>query len=105
MDRTTKKIFKCIYRNKDIKSISDLKKKFPNISIDLLNQAYDDLYKMQLIKWHSDGIHLTNKGNNYFYNNRINTVKYILNSIIVPVIVSIITTLTTLWLTRLFATE
>lgn len=105
MDRTTKKVFKCIYNNKNIKCKADLQKKFPNIPNHLINQACDTLYNEQLIKWSPDGMHLTNKSSDYFYNKRVNFVKYILKSIIVPTIVSVITSLVTLWLSGVFPTK
>lgn len=105
MDKITKKIFKCIYKNDDVKSISDLRIKFPNIPIELINQSYNELSKENLITTNLDGAHLTIKGKDYFRNNRINVIKYILNSVIVPIVVSISTTLLTIWLSGLFPKE
>ncbi len=42
------------------------------------------------------------KGLEYFKNNHIDNLKLIFNSIICPIIVSVITTLITIWLSKIF---
>lgn len=91
LDRNTRKVFKYIYKTRKNLSISSLRKQFSNFPS--LIESYQLLIDEKLIINRNGSIELTNKGNDYYHEKFINTIKFLILSIIVPIVVAYITTL------------
>lgn len=92
LDRTTKKFFKYIYKNPKNQSVSNLKKHFPVESTTAFYESYKLLLQEQLIANYEGSIQLTIKGKDYYHDLWINRFKWLLSLIVIPILVSYITT-------------
>lgn len=98
-----RKIFKKIYKrykSNNLINSNELIKYFPNIV--QLKQDLDYLRVLDLIDIDTkQNYHLTTKGREYFKAENHDSFETVIKSIFCPIIVSVITTLTTMWLSSL----
>lgn len=93
LDRNSRKIFKYIYKTKKNISINSLSKHFSDFPS--LMESHKLLVDEKLIINRDGSIKLTNKGKDYYHDKFINIIKFLILSIVVPVIVAYVTTLIT----------
>lgn len=110
MNFKTKQILKYLVNNMDRDITFDMLKENFNLShMDLVKLTRPLYNKDVIVVTDEDKIYATKYSKYYLDNLKRQSIKNFLNKIIwsffIPVIVSIITTLTTLWLTGLFEVE
>ncbi len=94
-NRMTRKIFKYIYKNPNNQSIAKVKEHFKFSNIDIFS-CCEELSECDLIFIYDTSIVLTPTGKDYYYNRHkkllLNLFKLFITSIVIPIIVSYITT-------------
>lgn len=91
MDRHSRKMFKFIYKNNKKVTLDILKENFSNMPSVI--ESYLTLKDEKLIINRKGSIELTNKGKDYYHDKFLNIIKFLISSIVIPIIVAYLTTL------------